>query len=69
MEVKSGSSGKLKSLHWFMDTASHQWAVRVSSAKMQLEEATTPDGKKFSLISIPFYLTGRIGKVLEDIIK
>lgn len=69
VEVKSGSSSKLKSLHWFMDTAPHHWAVRVSSVKMQIEEVTTPAGKKFSLISIPFYLTGRIGKVLEDIIK
>jgi hypothetical protein len=52
-----------------MDKAPHQWAVRVSSGKMQIEEVKTPAGKKFSLISIPFYLAGRLPKVLENIIK
>jgi predicted AAA+ superfamily ATPase len=69
VEVKSGSSGKLKSLHLFMDKAPHHWAVRISSGKMQIEEATTPAGKKFSLISIPFYLIGRMANILESFTK
>jgi uncharacterized protein len=69
VEVKSGPSGKLKSLHLFMDNAPHHWAVRVFSGTMQIEEATTPNGKRFSLISIPFYLAGRIKTILEKVIK
>jgi uncharacterized protein len=69
VEVKSGPSGKLKSLHLFMDIAPHHWAVRVFSGKMLIEEVTTPNGKRFTLISIPFYLAGRISKVLENIIN
>ncbi len=69
VEVKSGHIGKLKSLHLFMDKAPNPWAVRLYSGKMKLEEATTPGGKRFSLISLPFYLAGRILKVLENLIK
>ena len=69
VEVKSGTSGKLRSLQLFMDQASHPWAIRVFSGKMQVEELRTVSGKRISLISIPFYLTGRIAKVLDSIIK
>ena len=65
VEVKSGSSGKLKSLHLFMDQAPHSWAARIYSGKMNLERINTPTGKSFTLINIPFYLAGRIIKVLE----
>lgn len=69
VEVKSGHFGKLKSLHIFMDKAPHPWAVRLYPGKMKLEEVVTPGGKKFKLISMPFYLAGRMGKVLENHIK
>lgn len=69
VEVKSGHSGKLKSLHLFMDKAPHEYAVRIYAGKMNLEIVTTPGGKKFSLISLPFYLAGRIIKVLENLVK
>jgi predicted AAA+ superfamily ATPase len=68
VEVKSGPSGKLKSLHLFMDKSPHSWAVRIYSGKTLVEEAETPAGKKFSLISLPFYLAGRMTKVLENLI-
>jgi predicted AAA+ superfamily ATPase len=69
VEVKSGPSGKLKSLHLYMDKAPHSWAVRIYSGKTLVEEAETPLGKKFSLISLPFYLAGRMAKVIENHIK
>ncbi|MBP6977355.1 MAG: ATP-binding protein [Lentimicrobiaceae bacterium] len=65
VEVKSGSSGRLKSLHLFMEMAPHPWAVRICSGKMNLENVVTPAGKKYSLINVPFYLAGRIRNVLE----
>jgi len=69
IEVKSGLSGKLRSLHRFIDEAPHSWAVRVYSGKLSIENATTPTGKAFTLINIPFYLAGRLAKVLTEIIK
>ncbi|NQV03159.1 MAG: AAA family ATPase [Bacteroidia bacterium] len=69
VEVKSGASGRLRSLHLFMDQAPHSWAVRVYSNKMRIESVVSSAGKKFSLINIPFYLAGRITSVLESIIK
>ncbi len=69
IEVKSGASGKLRSLHRFMDEAPHQWAVRVYSGKLSIENATTLAGKSYKLINIPFYLTGRMVNVLAAIIK
>lgn len=69
VEVKSGPSGKLKSLHLFMDKAPHPWAVRLYAGKMKIEEVKSPGGKKFSLVSLPFYLAGRMEKVLEELIR
>ena len=68
-EVKSGSSGRLRSLHLFMDVAPYSWAVRFYSGKLRLETVIKPAGKRFSLINIPFYLAGRINKVLEKMIR
>ena len=69
IEVKSGATGKLRSLHRFMDEAPHHWAVRVYSGKLSIENATTLAGKAYKLINIPFYLTGRLVNVLAAIIK
>ena len=69
VEVKSGATGKLRSLHRFMDMAPHTWAVRIYSGKLNVELANTLAGKAYTLINIPFYLTGRLEKVLAEIIK
>lgn len=69
VEVKSGHHGKLRSLHLFMEKAPHEYVVRIYGGKMNLEIVKTPGGKKFSLINLPFYLTGRILKVLDKLVK
>ena len=69
IEVKSGLSGKLRSLHRYIDEAPHSWAVRVYSGKLSAERAITPAGKAYTLINIPLYLAGRLAKVLAEIIK
>lgn len=56
IEVKSGKTGKLKSLHIFMDLVPHHTAIRVWANPFSIEEAITPTGKKFKLINLPFYL-------------
>ena len=69
VEVKAGASGKLRSLHKFMDAAPHPWAVRFYSGKMLIEDAKTIDGKHFKLINLPHYSAGRLLHLLENIIK
>lgn len=68
IEVKSGSSGKLRSLHQFMDRAPHGWAVRFYTGKATIEDARTIAGKTFRLINLPFYLAGRLREVLGEVI-
>ncbi|MDD4189867.1 MAG: AAA family ATPase [Mangrovibacterium sp.] len=65
VEVKSGHNSKLKSLHQFMDGAPHALAVRVWSNPFSVNEVTTPNGKTFRLINIPFYYVGIMGNVLN----
>jgi predicted AAA+ superfamily ATPase len=68
IEVKSGSSGRLRSLHQFVDRAPHIWAIRFYSGKMKVEDARTSSGKNYKLINLPFYLVGKISRVLDGII-
>ena len=69
IEVKSGATGKLRSLHRFIDEAPHDTAVRVYAGKFIIEEAKTIRGKRFKLINIPFYLLGEINEILKQNIE
>lgn len=64
VEVKSGATGRLRSLHLFMDSAPHQLAVRFYSGKMAVNTLTTPSGKEFHLLNLPYYLAGRLDQYL-----
>lgn len=65
IEVKSGSEGKLKSLHLFMDLAPHDFAVRYYAGKINLSEAKTLEGKRFQLLSLPYYLVSQIEEYIH----
>ena len=69
IEVKSGPSGKLRSLHQFIDMAPHDWAIRFYSGKFTIEETKTIAGKKYKLINIPIYMAGKLKQILQNIIK
>ncbi len=60
IEVKAGKAGKLKSLHLFMDMAPHKIAVRFYSGELLITNATTPHGKKYKLLNMPYYLVSKI---------
>ncbi len=68
VEVKSGTVGKLKSLHQFMDQVPHSIAVRVWQGAYSKEEARTPTGKVFTLLNLPFYLVHRIERELNKLL-
>lgn len=65
VEVKSGAGTTLKSLHLFMEQAPHPIAVRIWGQQFSESEITTPSGKKFKLLNIPFYLTGQLETILS----
>jgi len=66
IEVKSGHNSKLRSLHFFMDEAPHNIAVRVWSQPFSIDEITTSQGKNFKLINLPFYYIGRLEDILDN---
>jgi predicted AAA+ superfamily ATPase len=60
VEVKSGKSGSLKSLHNFMDESTAGFAIRIYSGRLVQEQVSTPRRKRFTLLSVPFYLMFRL---------
>lgn len=65
IEVKSGTEGKLKSLHIYMDMATHNMAVRFYAGEISITQASTPSGKKYNLLNLPYYLVSKIDNYLN----
>jgi predicted AAA+ superfamily ATPase len=68
IEVKSGHNSHLRSLHLFMDEAPHNIAVRVWSKAFSVDNVTTPRGKDFKLINVPFYYLSVLEKILAKFV-
>lgn len=70
IEVKAGLSGRLKSLHLFMQLKKRSYAVRVSSAQMEarIVKHKGPDGRpvEYTLYTVPFYLLEQINRLLDN---
>jgi len=64
IEVKSGKDGTLRSLHQFMDEAPHDMAIRFYAGKLHLTQVTTPTGKSYRLLSLPYYLASQTEKYI-----
>lgn len=64
IEVKAGKTGSLKSLHLFMDEAPHDLSIRFWSEPLNLSTITTPSGKSFRLLSLPYYLASQTEKYI-----
>ena len=65
IEVKSGTEGKLKSLHLYMDLVSHQMALRFYAGELAITQAVTPGGKKYHLLNLPYYLASQTDRYLQ----
>lgn len=65
IEVKSGKEGKLKSLHLFMDESPNKMAIRFYAGELTVTIATTPNGKKYQLLNLPYYLVSQLPKYME----
>lgn len=60
IEVKSGSTGSLRSLHQFMDRCGHPYAVRFYGGHFKIEQAKTVKGTPFTLFNLPYYLGSQL---------
>ena len=60
IEIKSGSDGTLKSLHQYIERCDHPYAVRIYSGKFEIIRTTTPGGKPYLLMNMPYYLGTKI---------
>ncbi len=67
IEVKSGSSGRMKSLKIFISLAKTDIAVRFYSGKFEITEEVAIDGKKFKLLNMPLYLCPMLKEYLDFI--
>ena len=62
VEVKSGKTGTLRSLHSYIENSDCNLAVRLYDGKYSVEEAVTPMKRKpYTLINLPLYLGARVG--------
>jgi hypothetical protein len=73
IEVKSGSTGSLKSLHLFMSLKKLKLAVRING---DLPSLTTVNAKthtgetvEYQLLSLPFYLLGQLEQMLLHVLE
>ena len=60
IEVKSGPTGKLKSLHLYMESSKINYAIRFYAGKIQVDKLFTKEGKRFYLLSLPYFLVSKI---------
>ncbi len=65
IEIKSGATGTLKSLHQFMDKAAHPYAIRIYAGEFKIENSTTIEGTPFLLMNLPYYLGTQLPKYIE----
>jgi len=69
VEVKSGKTGTLRSLHQFIKRSNHIYAVRFFGGKYSIEETSTPSGYSFKLLNLPYYLGTQIHQYLAYFIN
>ncbi len=65
VEVKAGKTGTLRSLHQFMEQVDHEYAVRMYAGPLEKTRVSTPRGKKFTLLNLPYFLAGKLGAYVD----
>jgi len=65
IEVKSGHNSKIKSMHSFMEASKHNFAIRFWNNPMQKDIIELKNGKKYTLLNLPFYYAEIFYKILN----
>lgn len=69
IEIKSGKTGTLKSLHQFVERTNHPYAVRVYGGEFKIEQTKTPNGTNYLLMNLPYYLGTKIPEYIPFFIN
>ena len=69
IEIKSGSTGSLKSLHQFIESANHPYAVRIYAGEFEVQTTKTPNGVPYLLMNLPYYLGTLLPEYLDYFTK
>jgi len=69
VEIKSGKTGKLKSLHQFIDACDHPYAVRMYSGQMKVERHSTQKGTPFLLLNLPYFLGTKLTEYISHFVE
>jgi len=69
IEIKSGSTGSLKSLHQFIDAVDHPYAIRMYAGTFNVEKAITPNKKTYLLMNLPYYAGTSLPQYIEWFIE
>lgn len=64
IEAKSGASGRLRSLHEFVNRSPHPYAIRLLNNTFSVEEQVTPAGERYYLMNLPYYLMEQIDRYI-----
>jgi len=65
VEVKSGTTGTLRSLHQFIDASDHPYAIRIYGGNFSVEKAVTPNKKPYFLMNLPYYLSTQLPEYVK----
>ena len=68
IEVKAGHNAHLRSIQSFMDLSSGTLAVRIWSGPYSVDKVTTPKGKDFKLVNLPFYYINSLPLILQTLV-
>lgn len=68
IEIKSGATGTLKSLHQFMDRVGHPYAIRMYAGEYRVEKTKTNAGTSFLLMNLPYYLGTQLPNYVEHFV-
>lgn len=73
VEVKAGTTGRLKSLHVFLQRKGRDFGVRFSTDKPSLMDATTSIARAepmpFRLLSLPLYMVGQTHRLARNSLR
>lgn len=71
LQLKTGATGSLKSLHHFMHRRQLLLAVRINADPISVTPVEMRlnggDMARYTLLSIPFYLTGQVRHLLPEL--
>ena len=69
IEIKSGKSGTLKSLHQFVDRAAHPYAVRIYGGDFNIEKSRTTGGTPYLLMNLPYYAGSKLPEYIAYFVE